>query len=211
MTARARLWRGAEAAALAALVLALPAVAAEAPAPRQVIEQTVDQVLVILRDSSQTSAQRRERLEKIAEQRFDFRTMTKLVLARSWRRLSTRQKDDFVAEFTRYLANDYGSRLERYHQESVQVTGDEPQPRGDVVVKTRIVGGDNDGALVDYRLREDDGEWRIIDVVIEGVSLVANFRDQFREVMSRDGPEKVLEKLRAKNATGDTTSLDGSS
>ena len=68
-----------------------------------------------------------------------------------------------------------------------------------MTVKTAIVGGENTGALVDYRMREDKGRWKIIDVVIEGISLVANFRDQFRDVIARSGPEGLLEKLREKN------------
>ncbi|MGE4652990.1 MAG: ABC transporter substrate-binding protein, partial [Myxococcota bacterium] len=78
--------------------------------------------------------------------------------------------------------------------------GERQEPRGDVTVKTAIVGGENNGALVDYRMREDKGRWKIIDVVIEGsISLVANFRDQFRDVIARSGPEGLLEKLREKN------------
>lgn len=189
--------------ALAALV-AGPALATdEPPAPRVLIEATVDQVLAILRDDSLVDATKRERLEEIANRRFDFRVMARLVMGRNWRRLEEAQREAFVAEFKTYLANDYGERLQRYDQEQVEVLGEEPRPRGDVVVATKIVGGENDGALVDYRMRQlKDGDegWRIIDVVIEGISLVANFRDQFREVVSSGGPEELLRKLREKNA-----------
>jgi phospholipid transport system substrate-binding protein len=81
------------------------------------------------------------------------------------------------------------------------VMGEEPKPHGDVQVRTKIVGGQNDGALVDYRMRNGKDGWRIIDVVIEGISLVANFRDQFREVIARGGPEALLQKLKEKNAS----------
>jgi phospholipid transport system substrate-binding protein len=185
------------------LFAALPA-PAEAPGAQQLIQQTVTQVLGILRDESRTTAQRRVELERIAHERFDFRTMARLVLGRDWKRLDAKERDEFVDQFTTYLANDYGKRLDRYHQETVVVEGEEPKPRGDVVVKTKIVGGENDGAIVDYRMRKgSDGSWRIIDVVIEGISLVANFRDQFREVMSKGGPEGLLERLKEKNAAVD--------
>jgi len=188
------------AAACGLLIAALPA-PAEAPSAQQLIEQTVTQVLGILRDESRTTAQRRVELERIAHQRFDFRTMARLVLGRDWKRLDAAERDEFVDQFTTYLANDYGKRLDRYQQENVVVAGEEPKPRGDVVVKTKIVGGENDGAIVDYRMRKGaDGSWRIIDVVIEGISLVANFRDQFREVMNKSGPQGLLERLKEKNA-----------
>lgn len=196
----------ASACALAALAAgaAEPARAAGDPEePRAIIEATVDQVLGILRDEAMSDAAKRERLEEIANRRFDFRVMARLVMGRNWRRLDEAQREEFVSEFKTYLANDYGERLQRYDQEKVEVLGEQPRPRGDVVVGTKIVGGENDGALVDYRMRrieKSDADWRIIDVVIEGISLVANFRDQFREVVSSGGPEDLLRKLREKNA-----------
>jgi len=183
-------------AALAAAETATPPDSAKA-----LIEKTVVQVLAVLRDESRTTAQQRLELEKIAHTRFDFRTMARLVLARDWKRLDSAKRDEFVDQFTTYLANDYGSRLERYQQEDVKVMDEQPKPRGDVEVRTKIVGGKNNGAIVDYRMRKDkDGSWRIIDVVIEGISLVANFRDQFREVIANGGPEALLQKLKEKNA-----------
>ena len=187
------------------LVLLLPALAAaesgqaSGEGPRQVIDRTVVEVLAVLADRARLSEERRAELEALARQRFDFGTMSRLVLARNWKRFSKPQQTEFVEVFTRYLANDYGTRLDRYEQEQVEVLGERQEPRGDVTVKTAIVGGENNGALVDYRMREDKGRWKIIDVVIEGISLVANFRDQFRDVIARSGPEGLLEKLREKN------------
>jgi phospholipid transport system substrate-binding protein len=194
-------------AALAAIAAYLGAAAVGAATPptppdsaKGLIEQTVVQVLGVLRDKSRAPAQRRLELEKIAHARFDFRTMARLVLARDWKRLDAAKRDEFVDQFTTYLANDYGSRLDRYQQEDVKVTGEQPKPRGDVEVRTKIVGGANDGAIVDYRMRNGKEGWKIIDVVIEGISLVANFRDQFREVIASGGPEALLQKLKEKNA-----------
>src|SRR5262245_24484908 len=172
---------------------------AEPPGARAVIQETVVQVIAILKDKSRSVGQRRLELEKIAHERFDFRTMARLVLARDWKQLDENKQDEFVDQFTTYLANDYGSRLERYQQEEVEVMAEVPKPRGDVEVRTKIVGGQNNGAIVDYRMRKGQDGWRIIDVVIEGISLVANFRDQFREVIARGGPEGLLQKLKEKN------------
>jgi phospholipid transport system substrate-binding protein len=189
---------------LIAIVFGWWAAVASAAAPEEtsakvLIEQTVVQVLAVLKDESRTVGQRRLALEKIAHSRFDFRTMARLVLARDWKRLDDVKRDEFVDQFTTYLANDYGSRLERYQQEEVEVMAEVPKPRGDVEVRTKIVGGQNNGAIVDYRMRQGKDGWRIIDVVIEGISLVANFRDQFREVIARGGPEELLQKLKEKN------------
>jgi phospholipid transport system substrate-binding protein len=181
-------------------VVSIAALASAAEPPRSVIQRTIDEVLAILRDKSRGDDQRRKDLEVIARDRFDFVTMSKLVMATNWKKLSPEQQTEFVDQFTRFLANDYGKRIDRYHQEEVQITGEQPEARGDHTIKTKIVGGDNDGALVDYRLRQKDGNWLIIDVVVEGISLVANYRDQFREVANQGGPVVVIEKLKQKNA-----------
>ena len=191
---------------LAVLGLMVPGAQAEDqgesdPGALGVMEDTVVEVVAILQDAGKTSKQRRKELEEIAYARFDFRTMSRLVLAKNWRRLSKDQQREFVIEFRTYLANDYGSRLDRYGDEEVEIVGERKEPRGDVTVKTEIKGGNNDGALVDYRMRNRKGDWKIIDVVIEGISLVANFRDQFREVISSSGPEGLLKKLKEKNAS----------
>ncbi len=70
----------------------------------------------------------------------------------------------------------------------------------DVSVKTKILGGSADGVEIEYRLREDAGQWKVIDVIIEGVSLIANFRSQVQDIIRAEGPDKLIEKLRQKNA-----------
>ena len=100
------------AACLGAAAISAATVATSADA-RALIEQTVVQVLDVLRDGSRTTAQRRLQLEKIAHARFDFRTMARLVLARDWKKLDAAKRDEFVDQFTTYLANDYGTRIER--------------------------------------------------------------------------------------------------
>jgi phospholipid transport system substrate-binding protein len=95
----------------------------------------------------------------------------------------------------------YGRNIENYKNERVEVTGDRDEGRGDWTVKTKILrGGGASDILVDYRLRKEGDEWRIIDIVIERVSLVANFRSQFQEIVSQGGPTKLLDVLREKNA-----------
>ncbi len=175
---------------------------ANASGARRLIVRTVDEVIEVLNDPSLSSAARRGRLEEIAESRFDFDTMSKLVVARYWKRFTPQQREEFVREFKEFLARNYGARIDQYNQEQVEIVGERPAARGDVTVLTRIVGGEFQGAEVDYRLRERDGSWRVIDKV-EGISLVLNYRDQFKSLLSRGGPEGLLEQLKKKNAEGE--------
>src|SRR5205823_5743880 len=120
-----------------------------------------------------------------------------LVLARNWGRLSADQQAEFVRLFKAHLALTYGRSIESYSNEKVEVVGERDEGHGDWTVKTKILrGGGNADVLVDYRLRQENDAWRIIDVVIERVSLVANFRSQFQDIMSSGGPAKLLDEER---------------
>lgn len=193
--------------ALAGLMLVPLAVAesvdTKTETARSYIRETVDTVLVVLAKPDLDQEARISELEEIAYSRFHFPTIARLVLARNYKKFSRAQRVEFETQFKDYLSRSYGKRLDRYEQESVEIRGVRVEPRGDVTVMTRIVGGQADGIEMNYRLRDRDGDWKIIDVVIEGVSLVSNFRSQFKEIVNRDGPEGLLARLRDKNADFD--------
>jgi phospholipid transport system substrate-binding protein len=185
--------------ALALLLAALPAGAAPADEARATMERTVADVLVVLGDSSLSLQTKRDRIQAIAYERFDFETMSKLVLKRDWRQFSPAQQQEFVKEFREHLSARYGENIGKYDREKVEVTTDQLETNGDVSVKTVIRGGQYDGTPVDYRLRKGSG-WQVIDVVVENVSLVSSFRTQFAEVLDKSGPAGVLKKLKQLNA-----------
>jgi len=168
--------------------------------PTELVSVTVADVIAILQDAALSSSERRERIERLAFEVFDFETMSKLVLARNWKKFDEAQRREFVEQFKLYLSRNYGSRLDRYQQTDVRIIGARIEPRDDVTVLSEVVGGGFDGIELNYRLRSRKGEWKVIDVVIEGVSMLANFRSQFRDVMSKKGPDALLKQMRAKNA-----------
>jgi phospholipid transport system substrate-binding protein len=173
--------------------------AADADEARKAMERTVADVLVVLADDSLPLQAKRDRIQAIAYERFDFVTMSKLVLKRDWKKFDAAQQQEFVAEFKEHLSARYGENLGRYERERVEVTSHRSESNGDVTVKTVIRGGRYDGTPVDYRLR-NASEWRVIDVVIENVSLVSSFRQQFADVLAKSGPTGVLAKLKERNA-----------
>lgn len=187
------------------LGLSLPTIAAAeddpaiTSAPRELIDETADKIVAILAKKEQSAETRISEIENIAYDIFDFTTMSKLVLAKNWRKLDKEQRAEFVREFKRHLSRTYGTRLDRYEQEEVEVYGAQVEPRNDVSIKTRILGGEFDRAEISYRLRKRQDRWRIIDVVIEGVSLVSNYRSQFAEVLNSGTIDDLLGKLRDKN------------
>lgn len=175
------------------------ALAAPEDEARAVMEKTVADVLAILGDESLPLQAKRDRIQAIAFERFDFETMSKLVLKRDWKKFTPAQQQEFVTEFREHLSARYGENLGRYENEKVEVTSHHAETNKDVSVKTVIRGGRFDGTPVDYRLR-NASEWRVIDVVIENVSLVSSFRNQFADVLSKSGPTGVLARLKERNA-----------
>jgi phospholipid transport system substrate-binding protein len=203
MTSKVRSKRSAVA---AAIVMALAAVAAPAQAEdaaAAVVEKTTSGVIAILVDQSLSTDDKRKRVEDVVLRSVDFETLSKLVLARNWTRFSDAQRAEFMALFKNHLSMTYGRNVETYKNEKVQITGARTETGGDSTVKTKIVRGGTNDILVDYRMRQRDGTWKIIDVVIEGVSLVSNFRSQFQDVVASGGPDRLLTLLREKNAKGE--------
>lgn len=189
-------------AALAALLLASGALADPTADAQAAMKGTIEEVLGVLRVAGSDELARRKQIEEIAKQRFDFTTMSKLVLKRDWKRFTPPEQKEFVSEFSDYLSASYGTRIARYANEQVVTVGSRLETNNDVSVQTQIKGGSFDGATIDYRMRLLGGKWQVIDVVIEGISLVSNFRSQFADVIAKGGPQELLKRIRAKNRAG---------
>jgi phospholipid transport system substrate-binding protein len=185
---------------IALALLATPGRADDASEAEAIVRETIDQVLEVLAKKDLSADQRVKQIEEIAYQRFDFATISRLVVARRWNEFTPEQQEEFLAQFKLLLSRSYGTRINRYEQEKVAILGHRVEPRGDVTVKTRIEGGSADGIEVDYRLRKREGPWLVIDVIIEGVSLVSSYRSQFKEILGHGGPSELLDQLREKNA-----------
>jgi phospholipid transport system substrate-binding protein len=120
------------------------------------------------------------------------------VLARNWSKLTPEQRREFQDEFRRHLRLTYGKRLETYSGESIEVGDARAESNGDATVMTTVRGGRYEGTRVAYRMRQKDGNWLVIDVIIEGVSLISNFRSQIQEIVSTKGVEQLIQTLRNK-------------
>jgi phospholipid transport system substrate-binding protein len=171
--------------------------------PRGVVQATTGAVINVLANAGLPTDEKRHRVEEIVYSRVDFATLSKLVLARSWNQLSEEQRRQFMEEFRQNLSATYGRNVESYKNEKVTIIDDHAEARGDWTVRTKIVRSGADDINVDYRVRQIDGTWKIIDIIIENVSLVANFRSQFQEIISQGGPTRLLQVLHDKNVRGE--------
>ncbi len=183
------------------LVWAAPLAMADSAsdAPRAVVAKALAEIVAVLNEKGTSEESRRDRIAEIAYANFDFDTMSKLVIARPWRKFTKPERAEFIAEFKTHLARSYGRRLSRYEGVEVRVTGEVPEQRGDVTINSQVMGGQFDGAVLAYRMREKDGDWLAIDVIIEGVSLVSNFRSQFKPIVAQGGAAELLRRLKDKN------------
>ena len=173
-------------------------VSKETETARELVSEMIDLILAELSKKEVEKEVKIKALESIVSEKFDFATIARLVLAKNYKRFDEDQRRDFEANFKHYLSRFYGSRLVDYADENVEVKGARLEKRGDVTVMTKIIGGDVDGIEMNYRVRNRNDAWKVIDVTIEGVSTVSNFRAQFREIISQGGPEELLKTLRNK-------------
>jgi phospholipid transport system substrate-binding protein len=175
---------------------------------RHFVQQTIDDVMEILHDSTLALEQKKDRVEEIAYDRFEFQLISRFVLARNWNSMSEQQRTDFVTAFKKHLSVTYRDALDSFRDEKITIEASRLEPRGDVTVMTLVHQGSGD-TKVDYRLRKTTEGWRGIDIIIEGVSLVQNFRSQAQEIISSEGADALIQKLRNKQIdleTGTTKS-----
>jgi len=172
-----------------------------ADSPPEVVRKLTEAVIAALQRNNLSADARLTTIRDIIYDYADFATISRLVLARNWSELNTIQKEQFIEEFKKYLSISYGRNVESYSHEQVLIVGDRDEGRGDWSVQTKTrrpqPGGD---VLVEYRLRQSNGEWKVIDLLIERVSLVSNYRSQFQAIMANGGIDHLLEILRQKNA-----------
>lgn len=172
--------------------------------PTGAVKETVDQVLVVLRDEALKDpakvVERRAKLEEIIGQRFDYAEMAKRTLASQWKGLSAEKQQEFVNLFQQFLANSYAGNVDGYSGEQVEYLKE--REKGEFAeVQTKVVSPKVQIPL-DYRLLKKDGEWRVYDVVIDGVSLMKNYRGQFSRIINSSSFENLLDKLRSKADLG---------
>jgi phospholipid transport system substrate-binding protein len=178
----------------------LPATPAAAGAPTDQLRQRVDEVIRVLEDPTlkEKSAERRATVRKIAEDIFDYRDASRRALGAHWNARTPQEREEFAKLFADLLDRAYVGKIDVYQGEKVSYIG-ETMDGETATVKTRIVTKNGTPVPVDYRMHTRDGRWAVYDVIIEGVSLVANYRSQFNKVVQTESYQALVEKLRARD------------
>ena len=168
--------------------------------PTQAVKATIDQVLSVLGDEALKDPSRAtERLEKLVDiisQRFDYEEMAKRTLAAEWKKISSKEQQEFVELFQQFLTRSYAGNVDGYSGEQVEYLKE--RLKGDFAeVRTKVVSPKVQIPL-DYRLLKKNEKWGVYDVIIDGVSLTKNYRGQFSRIIKSSSFDGLLDKLRSK-------------
>ena len=169
-----------------------------AGAPTEQLQQRVDEVIKVLDDPALAgkTVERRAAVRRIAESVFDYPDTARRALGVHWNARTPQEREEFVALFADLLDRAYIGKIELYQGEKVRYVG-ETADEG-ATVRTRIVTKRGSEVPVDYRMHQKDGRWLVYDVIIEGVSLVSNYRTQFNKVVQTESYSALVQKLRSK-------------
>ncbi len=170
------------------------------------LKGTIDQVLVIVsnQDLKKTPTLRREKLRQVIGLRFNYHQMVMRSLAKNYKGRSDQEREEFTSLFKKLLENSYASKIEHYQDETINYVGEQVKGKY-ALVKTQIVR--KDGVIdVDYKMLKENGQWLVYDFVIEGVSLIRNYRSQFSKIISTESYATLVSKLRKKIKTLEASS-----
>ena len=159
---------------------------------------TIDQVLKIVSDKNlqKDPTLRREKLRQAIALRFNYKQMVMRSLAKNYNERSDEEREEFTGLFKKLLENSYASKIENYQNETINYV-DEKIKGNYAMVRTQIVR--KDGVIdVDYKMLKNNDQWLVYDFVIEGVSLIRNYRSQFSKIISTESYGALVSKLSKK-------------
>lgn len=167
------------------------------------IKKTVDEVIHIVGDKElkkkNNEQRRRAAIKKSIATIFDSQEMAKRALGKHWKQRTPVEQKQFSELFATLLENSYAGKIESYNNEKVVYTK-ETLDGEYAEVKSKVVTPKQDEYTLDYRLmKKENGAWMVYDVVIEGVSLVSNYRTQFNKIITTNGYPELVKKLQAKS------------
>lgn len=168
--------------------------------PLEEVRKTVDDVVRIVADKElkKHDQKRRLALQKTIGTIFDYNEMAKRSLGKHWINLTQEERKQFSYLFAVLLENSYAGKIESYNNEKIVyvkevVDGDHAE------IRSKVVTAKRDEFTLDYRMANQNGKWMVYDVVVEGISLVSNYRSQFSRVITASGYGGLIKKLEVKN------------
>jgi phospholipid transport system substrate-binding protein len=184
-------------------VLPAAAMTNTSPAEAQRFIQTLgDEAVKALSDKSIPLSQREAGIRDLLHKNFDIETIGRFVLSKYWRTITADQQAEYMSVFSEYVLRTYARRLGAYGNEKFHITSSKPLGSRDAIVLTEITAqAGGQPITAGWRVRDRDSSYKIIDVMVEGVSMAAAQRSEFESIIQKQGITGLIEILRAKVST----------
>ncbi len=204
MIAKRRLLAATAAAALCAAFPASFALAAETDSPEQWIVDLSNKILNDIRTDAKLSQADLSRVRQFVDEQImpvvDFERMTRTAVGPKWRQASQEQRRELMDLFREQLIRVYSGALATVKDQTVKLAPNRVKPtQTDALVRTLLVAPGKPDMRINYRLKKVKGQWRVIDVDVEGIWIVDNYRTQFSSVANQSGIDGLIKALREKN------------
>ncbi len=187
---------------LLAVLLILPLqVLAGGAGAKDTVEAQINKMLAKMQTPEFKGMQKDAKLTEISNiinEVFDWQELSRRTLGREWKKFTPDQQKEFMTLFEQLLQGIYADRILAYTSEKIDFGKETELKKGRAEVESYIITTDNKKVPLFYRMTDKSGQWRVYDVVIEGVSMVKNYRGQFRQILSKKKPEDLLQTLRGK-------------
>ena len=165
--------------------------------PTDIIRQIIEKSLDIIQNPSYGKQEKQRKVRSLVAPHFDYQEMAKQSLGPAWGSLSAGQRQEFVALFSQLLEASYSDKIDKFAQRvKIDYTGEILD--GEYVEVRTVVVRANDRLPLNYRLLNEGGTWKVYDVVIEGVSMVSNYRSQFSRIIHESGYAELVKRLKTK-------------
>ena len=171
---------------------------AESGGASRFIRDLGDQAIQVLQTQDLTLEQREDRFRDILRQGFNLDFIGRFVIGNHWRKASAQQQADYQQLFGEYILQTYASRFGGYAGEKLAISEEKPAGKTDVVVRTRINRPSGSPINADWRVRVTDGRYGIIDVMVQGVSMVLTHRQEFSGLIKKSGVKGLIQLLSAR-------------
>jgi len=164
--------------------------------PTARVKDSVEKVILILKDDSLVREIRWKKIGVVIDKSFDFRSMSQSILATNWKTATPAEREKFIEFFSQYIEETYRAKIESYTNQKIEYIGETVNGKR-AVVETLIIT-DSAEIPVNYKLKNNDGTWFAYDVVIEGISLVSNYRSTFSAIVKNDGMDGLLNDIQSR-------------
>ena len=185
------------------LLLFATVIAADS-APDQLVRSTTEDVISVVKQDKDIQAGDRNKIYALVDEKvlphFDFTRMTQLAMGRNWRQTSAEQRQALVKEFRSLLVRTYAVSLTQYRNQTVSYRPLKVQPEDtEATVKTEFAQPGGEPISVDYAMYKTAAGWKVYDVIVEGVSLVTNYRSTFNDQVRQNGVDGLIKLLSERN------------